>query len=91
MFCTWAGILNASQTFSATVSTVRHASDGEAVEVSAREVLHERVLKFTKFVENAHAVLTRGCRSVILVKEVEMYGCKKKNSNLLRRTHCANQ
>ena len=49
VFCTWARILNASQTFSATVSTVRHASDGEAVEFSAREVLHQRVLKFTRF------------------------------------------
>ena len=55
VFCTWAGILNASQTIIATVSTVRHASDGEAVEFSARDDLHERVLKFTKFVENAHA------------------------------------
>ena len=49
MFCTWAGILNASQTFSATVSTVWHASDGEAVEFSARDDFHERVLKLTKF------------------------------------------
>ena len=64
VFCTWAGILNAKQTFSATVSTVWHACDGEAVEFSAREVLHERVLKFTKFVENARArVDTRELRA----------------------------
>ena len=52
VFCTWAGILNASQTFSATVSTVWH---GEAAEFSAPIYFHERVLKLTKFVENAHA------------------------------------
>ena len=69
VFCTWAGILNASQTFSATVSTVRHSSDGEAVEFSAREVLHERFLKFTKFVKNAHALVDtqelRACSATV--------------------------
>ena len=60
VFCTWAGILNASQTFSATVSTVWHASDGEAVEFSAPDYFHERVLKLTKFVKRTRMpVLTR--------------------------------
>ena len=57
VICTWAGILNAGQAFSATVLTVWHASDGEAVEFSAREVLHERVLKFTKFCPCGHAAV----------------------------------
>ena len=62
VFCTWAGILNASQTIIATVSAVWHACDGEAVEFSAREVLHERVLKLTKFAKRTRVpVLT--CRS----------------------------
>ena len=64
VFCTSAGNLNASQTFSATVSTVWHASDGEAVEFSAPDNFHERVLKLTKFVDNAHArVDTRELRA----------------------------
>ena len=100
VFCTWAGILNASQTIIATVSTVWHACDGEAVEFSAREVLHERVLKLTKFAKRTRVpVLT--CRSFKCVQLLSVRdSCqgsgnvwlqKKKNSNLLRKTHCANQ
>ena len=60
VFCTCAGILNASQTIIATVSTVWHAGDGEAVEFSARDDFYERVLKLTKFVKRTRMpVLTR--------------------------------